>query len=132
MLIKGVKPSHQKKFFRDLFNLFTLFKRLFPPLPKVRCSNFLNIWNPWGKLMKRNGSYCKICRDKGCKINAQKKVSFSAIFALLTGFFLFRTVQFHVLIHKNSKLFQVKCNMCLVERCFVSLMRDFYLYTQAA
>ena len=26
-----------------------------PPLLKVQCPNFLDIWNPWGKVMERSG-----------------------------------------------------------------------------
>ena len=31
------------------------FKRLLPPLPEVGCPIFLEIRNPWGKVMKRSG-----------------------------------------------------------------------------
>ena len=27
----------------------------FPPLPKVGCPKFLEIWSPWGKIMERSG-----------------------------------------------------------------------------
>ena len=36
-------------FLRYCLNVFL------PPLPKVGCPNFLEIWNPWGKVIKRNG-----------------------------------------------------------------------------
>jgi hypothetical protein len=26
-----------------------------PPLPEVGCQIFLEIWNPWGKVMERSG-----------------------------------------------------------------------------
>ena len=32
-----------------------LFKRLLPNFPEVQCQNFLDFWNPWGKVMKRSG-----------------------------------------------------------------------------
>ena len=31
------------------------FKRLLPPLPEVGCPIFLEILNPWGKVMERSG-----------------------------------------------------------------------------
>ena len=31
------------------------FKRLFAPLPKVGCPIYLEIRNPWGKVMERSG-----------------------------------------------------------------------------
>ena len=38
---------------RHTFSLrLTLF---LPPLPEVKCPNFLDFWNPWGKVMERNG-----------------------------------------------------------------------------
>ena len=39
-----------------LFTFEVPFKRLFaPPLPEVGCPIFLEIRNPWGKVMERNG-----------------------------------------------------------------------------
>ena len=39
-----------------LLYLFTLFLRSFcPHFPKFQCPNFLNIQNPWGKVMERSG-----------------------------------------------------------------------------
>ena len=32
------------------------------PLPEIGCPNFLEIWNPWGKVMERKGLRCEqIC-----------------------------------------------------------------------
>ena len=44
----------KKSFIRIFFYLFTLFKYLFAPLPKVHCPNFLDFQNPWGKVMVRS------------------------------------------------------------------------------
>ena len=57
---------------RYLLNVFL------PPLPEVGCPIFLEIRNPWGKAMERNGLrfehfYLKV---------SKKKVSFFADFAL--------------------------------------------------
>ena len=38
-----------------LFTFEVPFKRLFAPQLKVRCPKFLEIRNPWGKVMKRSG-----------------------------------------------------------------------------
>ena len=38
-----------------VFTFEVLFKRLFAPLPEVRCAIFLEIQNPWGKIIERNG-----------------------------------------------------------------------------
>ena len=52
-----LKLPRKKKFFSLTF--FSLLKyRLtvfLPQLPKVRCIIFLEIWNPWGKVMERSG-----------------------------------------------------------------------------
>ena len=49
-----------------LLYLFTLFKRLLPPLPKVQCPNFLDVRNPWGKVMEKSVSDLKTFAHKGC------------------------------------------------------------------
>ena len=50
---------------RYRFNVFL------PPLPKVGCPDFLEIWNPWGKVMERRGLRVENFTNKGCKIAAQ-------------------------------------------------------------
>ena len=30
-------------------------KVILPPLPEVKCPNFLDFWNPWGKVMESSG-----------------------------------------------------------------------------
>ena len=61
-----------------------------PPLPEVQRPNFLDIWNPWGKIRERSGLRLKIEKKllfiKGVKL-PRKKVCFLANFALLAGFF---------------------------------------------
>ena len=52
---KGCKIAAAKKSFLWIFfHLFTLFKRLFAPLPKVQFPNLLDFKNPWGKVMVRS------------------------------------------------------------------------------
>ena len=38
-----------------LFTFEVPFNGLLPPLPEVGCQIFLEIWNPWGKVMERSG-----------------------------------------------------------------------------
>ena len=74
LLIKVVKSPWQKKVFsRIFFQLFILFKCLFAPFPEVKCPNFLDFWNPWGKVMERVIADLKTFAHEGCKIAGQKK-----------------------------------------------------------
>ena len=41
---------------------------ILPPLPEVQCLNFLDILNPWGKVMRRSGLIFEIYAQKWCKI----------------------------------------------------------------
>ena len=52
-----------------------------PPLPEVRCPKFLEIRNPWGKVLERNGLKFKLFGWKWSKIAAQKKVCVFADFS---------------------------------------------------
>ena len=62
---KGCKIAVQKNYFWGTFTLlsrifwywcFSLLLTLFlPPLPEVQCANFLEFWNPWGKVIERSG-----------------------------------------------------------------------------
>ena len=54
--------------------LFTPFNGLFAP--EVQCPNILDIRNPWGKVMERNGLRFKFVAQKLCKIAAAKQVFF--------------------------------------------------------
>ena len=59
------------------FCVFTFevpFKRLFAPLPEVQCPKYLEIRNPWGKVMERSGLRFENFTNKGCKIAMQKKL----------------------------------------------------------
>ena len=48
-----LKLPHKKSFFLHFFwSFLTVF---LPPLPKAECPIFLEIQNPWGKVMERNG-----------------------------------------------------------------------------
>ena len=45
-----------KRFFLSLISLLRYRLTVFlPPLPEVGCPIFLEIWNPWGKVMERSG-----------------------------------------------------------------------------
>ena len=93
LLMKSEKWPRQKSFYRFFFHLFTQFKLLFPPLPKVQCPNFLDFQTRWGKEMKRSGLRFENFCYKGCKIAAptpKKNLSFSVNFALIAGFFWYR------------------------------------------
>ena len=52
-----LKIAAQKKvFFSSHFFTFEVsFNGLLPPLPEVGCPIFLEIRNPWGKVMERSG-----------------------------------------------------------------------------
>ena len=54
-----LKSLRKKKFFSSLFLVFFGFRSFLtvfvPPLPEVRCPIFLEIRNPWGKVMARSG-----------------------------------------------------------------------------
>ena len=54
-----LKSLRKKKFFSSLFSVFFSFRSFLtvflPPLPKVGCPIFLEIRNPWGKIMERSG-----------------------------------------------------------------------------
>ena len=55
-------PRKKKFFFLHFFHFFSIFfgfrsflTVFLPPLPEVGCPIFLEIRNPWGKVMERNG-----------------------------------------------------------------------------
>ena len=57
-LIENCRKSPRKKkvfFFSHFFTFEVPFNGLLPPLPEVRCPIFLEIRNPWGKVMERSG-----------------------------------------------------------------------------
>ena len=61
----------------SLTRCLTIVKALFlHPLPEVQCPNFLDIHNPWGKIMERNS----------LRFAAAKKKVFQDSFHLLTPF----------------------------------------------
>ena len=83
---KGCKIAAAKKVFLTDFFICSLRLNVFlPPLPEVQCPNFLDLRNPWGKVMERSG--WKLLLIKGVKSPRKKKLVFSANFALLAGFF---------------------------------------------
>ena len=58
-----------------------------PQLPKVGCPQFLEIRNPWGKVMDRSGLRFETFINKGVK-STRKKYCFWANFDLLSRIFL--------------------------------------------
>ena len=83
----GFSESLAKKVYNFFLNLLTPFKRLFTPLPKVQCPNFLDFLDPGGKIGKEMVSDMKTFAYKGCEIAAHKKKFFLANLAFLVGFF---------------------------------------------
>ena len=77
LLKNCLKSPRQKKLITDFFHLFTFevpLKRLFAPLPKVRCPNFLEIGNPSGKVMESRWSQIWIfLLKRGLNLPRQKK-----------------------------------------------------------
>ena len=47
---KGFKIAEAKQSLLQIFSIVFL-----PPLPDVQCPNFLDFWNPLGKIMERSG-----------------------------------------------------------------------------
>ena len=63
--------------------MWYILRPILPPLPEVTCPKFLEIWNPWGKVLERNGLRFEIFFvGMWSKITAQKKLVFFADFAL--------------------------------------------------
>ena len=74
-------PRKKKVFF--IFSLLRYRLTVFlPPLPAVGCPIFLEIRNPWEKVLERRGLTFEHFFCKWSKIAAQKKVFF-AVFALV-------------------------------------------------
>ena len=97
----------KKSFFPITFFTFEVpFNGLLPPLPKVGCPIFLEIWNPWGKVTKRSGLTFEHFCFKWSKMAAQNKFFFA-------DFNLVHPPMASVLLSAS------------VERCFVTRMRDF-------
>ena len=96
-----------------------------PPIPEVGCPIFLEIRNPFGKVMERSGlTFEHFCLE--VVLNCRAKKFFFADFALqnmvettltdgLLGFWVF-------LVHPPMASVLLSPS---VERCFVSRMRDF-------
>ena len=94
-----LKSPRKKKFFSSLFSVFfgfwSFLTVFLPPLPEVRCPIFLEIRNPWGKVMERSGlRYEHFCL-KIVENRVTKKSFFSPLFSLffyLLRFLVFLTV----------------------------------------
>ena len=75
-----LKSSRKKKFFFFFFSVLRYCLTVFLlPLPEVGCPIFLEIRNPWGKVMERSGLTFEHFVWKWSKIAAQKKVFFLLI-----------------------------------------------------
>ena len=88
-----LKSPAKKKFFSSLFSVFFGFQSFLtvflPPLPEVRCPIFLEIRNPWEKVMERSGlRYEHFCLKIVKKRRAKKKF-FSSLFRSSLVFGLF-------------------------------------------
>ena len=81
--------SQKKVFFLHFFHFFSIFfgfrsflTVFLPPLPEVGCPIFLEIRNPWGKVMERSGlRYEHFCL-KIVENRVTKKSFFSPLFSL--------------------------------------------------
>ena len=75
---KLLKIAAQKKFFFSHFFTFEVpFNDLLPPLPDVGCPIFLEIRNPWGKVMERSGlTFEHFCFEVIKNRHAKKKFFF--------------------------------------------------------
>ena len=62
--------------FACVFTFEVPFKRLLPPLPEVGCPIFLEIRNPWEKVMERSGLRCEHFCLKTVEIRRGKKKFF--------------------------------------------------------
>ena len=104
-----LKAPCKKKFFSSLFSLLRYRLTVFlPPLPKIGCPIFLEIQNPWGKVMERNGLIFEHFCLEVVKNRRAQKINFVADFAL---------------VHPPMASVLLSAS---VERCFVSRMRDFF------
>ena len=75
---KCCRVAAAKNVFEGLFFICLLhLKVLLAPCPKIQYANFLNIWNPWGKIMERSClGFEKFLFKNGVKSPRQKKVFF--------------------------------------------------------
>ena len=82
-----LKSQRKKSFFLSFFSLLRYPLTVFLlPLPKVGCPIFLEIQNPWGKVLERSGLRYEYFCLKLSKIAAQKKVFFSHCFTFEVPF----------------------------------------------
>ena len=63
-----------------------------PPLPEVGCPIFLEIRNPWGKVMERSGLRYEHFLFENCLKSPRKTKFFSSLFLVFFGFRSFLTV----------------------------------------
>ena len=111
------KIAAQKKvFFSFTFSLLRYRLTVFcPHCPEVRCPIFLEIRNPWGKVMERSGlTFEHFCFEVVKNCRTKKSFFFFADFAL---------------VHPPMASVLLSAS---VERCFVSRKRDFYTQSQQA
>ena len=80
-----LKSPRKKKFFSSFFSVFfgfwSFLMVFLPPLPEVGCPIFLEIGNPWGKVLERSGlRYEHFCLKIVQNCRAKKKVFFLSLF----------------------------------------------------
>ena len=74
-----------------------LFDVFLSPLSEVQCQNFLDIKNPWGKVMGKKGLRYEHLGPKWCKIAAEKKV--------ITDFFSICSIHLNIFLPPNVQTF---------------------------
>ena len=81
------KIAAAKKVFLRIFFICSLrLNVFFPPVPEVQCLNFLDIRNPWGKVMERSGLRFEIFCSKMVLNCHGKKSFFTDFFHLFASF----------------------------------------------
>ena len=106
---KEFKIAAAKKFLQFFFICSLCLNVFIRPVSKVQCSNFLDFWNPWGKVMRRNGLRFENFSQKGCESAVQYFIYFFPGKFCLT-----------------CRIFSVSVLLsALVERFSVSHIRDF-------
>ena len=90
LLKNGLKSPRRKKILRIFFLICSLLRYhlniFLPPLLKVECLNFLEIQNPWGKVLKRSGLRFEHLAQNGLKLPQKKKIIVQIFFPVFTAF----------------------------------------------
>ena len=105
-----LKSPRKKKFFSSIFSVFfgfwSFLTVFLPPLPEVRCPIFLEIRNPWGKIMERSGHrYEHFCLKIVWNRRA-KKVFFFTFFGLFRFLVFFNSLFAPISRSRMSNIFR--------------------------